>query len=82
MTWLAALAVAGLDTLGAGVDAAMRWVVKGNDDENSCKPCKDNLGHLYRNRTDAYADYPGGSGYIKCLGKNNCRCRVVKRGGQ
>lgn len=72
----------GMGAFLAGVDAAMRWKVTGHDDENSCKPCKDNLGHLYRNRESAYADYPGGSGYIKCLGKGNCRCKVVKRSGQ
>lgn len=63
----------------AFIENAMRWVVKGHDDQNSCKPCLDNLGHLYSNRQSAYADYPGGAGYIKCLGGSNCRCTVVKR---
>lgn len=62
---------------------AQRWVAVCMDDANSCQPCKDNNGHLYRNRADAYADYPGGSGYVNCIGAkygNECRCRVVKRG--
>lgn len=68
--------------LFGSVDMAMRWKVKGEDDENACDPCKKNHGKLYRNRASAYADYPGGSGYIKCVGAefgNNCRCKVVKR---
>jgi hypothetical protein len=58
---------------------AMRWVAVCEDDDESCQPCKDNDGQLYRNRGDAYADYPGGEGYVHCLGRGNCRCRVVKR---
>ncbi len=61
------------------LDMAMRWKVIAEDDENSCKPCRSNAGRLYRNRASAYADYPGGSGYIKCKGRANCRCRVEKR---
>lgn len=66
-------------------DAAMRWVVKGEDDPNACDPCKKNHGKLYRSRAAAYADYPGGAGYIKCVGAehgNKCRCTIVKRRGQ
>jgi len=63
-----------------GPDAAMRWVAVCADDDNSCQPCVDNNGKTYRNRADAYKDYPGGSGYIHCLGAANCRCTVVKRG--
>ncbi|MFF4834095.1 phage portal protein [Streptomyces sp. NPDC001315] len=73
-------AVAGL--LGTEVEAAQRWVAVCVDDENSCQPCKDNNGQLYRNRAQAYEDYPGGSGYIHCVGAeygNDCRCKVVKR---
>lgn len=60
--------------------AAQRWIARAKMDENSCQPCKDNNGRLYKNRADAYADYPGGSGYVKCEGRTNCRCTVVKRG--
>jgi len=73
-------AVAGL--LGTDVEAAMRWEVVTEHDDNVCKPCADNDGHLYRNRAQAYQDYPGGSGYVKCVGAeygNDCRCKVVKR---
>lgn len=59
---------------------AQRWVVRCADDDDSCQPCKDNDGRTYRNRQAAYRDYPGGRGYVKCLGKSNCRCTVVKRG--
>jgi HK97 family phage portal protein len=64
---------------------AMRWVAVAKDDDDTCQPCKDNDGHLYRNRQDAYDDYPGGSGYVNCIGAeygNECRCKVVKRGGK
>lgn len=63
-------------------DAAMRWVVVAVDDDNTCEPCRENDGRLYRNRAAAYKDYPGGSGYVDCVGAefgNDCRCKVVKR---
>lgn len=47
---------------------------------HNCQPCLDNDGQLYRNRAAAYEDYPGGKGYVNCLGGENCRCTVVKRG--
>ncbi len=68
-----------------GVDAAMRWQVQGEDDDNACDPCRENHGKLYRNRSSAYADYPGGQGYIKCVGAqygNKCRCTIKKRRGR
>ncbi len=64
------------------VEAAMRWEVVAHMDDNTCQPCMDNDGHLYRSRAAAYKDYPGGSGYVKCVGAeygNECRCKVVKR---
>ncbi|MFD6113606.1 phage portal protein [Streptomyces yangpuensis] len=64
------------------VEAAMRWVAVSEDDDNTCEPCRDNNGQTYRNRAAAYRDYPGGSGYIHCVGAefgNDCRCKVVKR---
>lgn len=68
-----------------GVDNAMRWVVKGHPDStNTCDPCLKNIGKTYRNRAAAYADYPGGKGYIKCVGAqfgNKCRCSTVRRRG-
>lgn len=67
---------------GVDVDNAMRWEVVAKIDDNTCKACADNDGHLYRNRAAAYKDYPGGSGYVNCTGAeygNECRCRVVKR---
>lgn len=66
------------------VEAAQRWVVVAQDDDNTCEPCRDNAGRTYRNRQQAYRDYPGGSGYIHCEGArygNDCRCKVVKRRG-
>lgn len=65
------------------VQAAQKWVAVSEDDDNTCEPCRDNQGQTYRNRAAAYRDYPGGSGYIHCVGAefgNDCRCRVVKRG--
>lgn len=74
-------AVAGLT--GGEIEAAQRWVAVAVGDENTCQPCLDNDGEVYRNRAAAYKDYPGGSGYVKCVGAefgNECRCKVVKRG--
>lgn len=65
------------------VQAAQKWVAVSEDDDNTCEPCRDNQGQTYRNRAAAYRDYPGGSGYIHCVGAefgNDCRCKVVKRG--
>lgn len=72
--------VAGL--LGGDVENAMRWEAVAVIDENTCEPCRDNDGQLYRNRAAAFKDYPGGSGYVHCTGAefgNECRCKVVKR---
>ncbi|MFI8448238.1 phage portal protein [Streptomyces erythrochromogenes] len=65
------------------LEAAQRWVAVSEDDDNTCEPCRDNNGQTYRNRAAAYRDYPGGAGYIHCVGAefgNDCRCKVVKRG--
>jgi len=73
-------AVAGL--VGDDVEAAMRWEAIAKIDDNTCKPCADNDGTVYRNRAAAWKDYPGGTGYVKCIGAehgNECRCKVVKR---
>lgn len=67
---------------GGEIEAAQRWVAVAQDDDNTCEPCRDNDGQLYRNRAAAYRDYPGGSGYVHCTGAefgNECRCKVVKR---
>ncbi|MFI1728190.1 phage portal protein [Streptomyces acidicola] len=72
--------VAGL--VGGEIEAAMRWEVVTEHDDNVCQPCADNDGRLYRNRAAAYKDYPGGTGYVHCVGAeygNDCRCKVVKR---
>lgn len=64
-------------------EMARRWQAKAHIDDNVCKPCKDNDGFLYKSRADAYADYPNGRGYKKCVGAqygNTCRCKVMKRG--
>lgn len=72
------------DAAPVAVLNAQRWVVKAEMDKDTCGPCKANNGRTYKNRADAYSDYPGGDGYTKCVGAkfgNGCRCRVVKRGG-
>jgi hypothetical protein len=65
------------------IEMAMRWKVRAkSEDGNICEPCYKNKDRLYRSRSAAYADYPGGSGYIKCIGAqfgNKCRCKVIKR---
>lgn len=58
-----------------------KYVVQAHLDENTCDPCRANDGKLYRNRKSAYADYPDGTSYVKCVGEefgNHCRCKVVK----
>lgn len=68
---------------GEDIENAQRWVVVTEDDDNRCDPCAEQDGRTYKNRAQAYKDYPGGSGYIHCTGAefgNECRCRVVKRG--
>ncbi|WP_097921751.1 phage portal protein [Streptomyces sp. wa1063] len=77
-----ALAAQLLDDGAPNIDAAMRWVVVAEDDDNTCGPCAENDGKTYRNREQAYKDYPGGAGYVNCVGAeygNDCRCTVVKR---
>lgn len=67
---------------GDGIEAAMRWEAVAVIDDDTCQPCADNDGQLYRNRAAAYADYPGGQGYKDCVGAefgNKCRCKVIKR---
>lgn len=62
---------------------AQRWQVAAHLDDNTCDPCRNNHRKTYRNRGDAYKDYPGGKGFKDCVGAkygNSCRCRVVKRG--
>jgi HK97 family phage portal protein len=64
------------------IEGAMRWKVVGHEDDSTCDDCRKNFDKLYRSRAAAYADYPGGKGYIKCIGAqfgNECRCRVEKR---
>lgn len=66
----------------ADPEAAMRWVAVETIDDNTCEPCKKNDGKLYRNRADAYKDYPGGRGYVGCVGAKHgheCRGTVKKR---
>lgn len=74
-------AVAGL--LGEDIENAQRWVAVAVDDGDTCHNCRENDGHTYKNRAEAYADYPEGEGYVRCEGVaygNACRCKVVKRG--
>lgn len=66
--------------IDAGITAAMRWEAVEILDDATCDPCRANDGKLYRNREDAYKDYPDGQGYVKCEGRDNCRGTVAKRG--
>lgn len=65
------------------IEAAQKWVAVAVDDGDTCHNCRENDGHTYKNREQAYADYPEGEGYVRCEGVpygNACRCKVVKRG--
>lgn len=73
-------AIAAYEELEFGPENAQKWVAVENIDDQSCGPCKAVNGKTYRNRADAYADYPGGTGYVNCEGRDNCRGHVVKRG--
>lgn len=69
--------------IGGDVEAAQRWVVVASDDGDTCHNCRENNGKTYKNREQAYKDYPEGEGYVRCEGVpygNACRCKVVKRG--
>lgn len=64
------------------IDDAMKWEAVEEDDDSTCEHCVKNRGKLYRNREDAYADYPNGKGYKDCIGAefgNDCRGYVRKR---
>lgn len=68
---------------GEDVENAQRWVVVITDDGDTCHNCREQAGRTYKNRAQAYKDYPGGEGYVRCEGVvygNDCRCKVVKRG--
>jgi HK97 family phage portal protein len=65
------------------IEAANRWVAVEDIDDNTCEPCRENDGMLYKNREDAYKDYPDGKHFVNCVGEefgNHCRGRVEKRG--
>lgn len=67
---------------GSDVENAMRWEAVEHDDDHTCSPCKAVNGKTYKNRAEAYKDYPGGQGYKDCVGAeygNPCRGKVVKR---
>jgi hypothetical protein len=74
-------AVAGLT--GGDIEAAQRWVAVEHDDDHTCAPCREVNGKTYKNRAEAYKDYPDGGGYVGCVGAkygNPCRGHVQKRG--
>lgn len=74
-------AIAG-DVLRERIDNAMKWEAVEENDDSTCDPCKANDGKLYRNREDAYADYPDGKHFKNCVGEefgNHCRGYVRKR---
>lgn len=65
------------------ITAAQKWVaVEHVDDDSTCEPCRENHGKTYKNRQEAYEDYPDGKGFKDCVGAefgNECRGKVVKR---
>jgi ATP-dependent protease ClpP protease subunit len=61
---------------------AQRWQVTAHLDDHTCDPCRNNHRKTYKNRADAFKDYPGGRGFKDCVGAqygNKCRCTVAKR---
>lgn len=74
-----------LEELSRRIDDAMKWEAVEEEDDSTCEHCVKNRGKLYRNREDAYEDYPGGKGYKDCIGAefgNDCRGYVRKRKGK
>ncbi len=69
---------------GGAIEDARKWeAVEMIDDDHVCDPCRENHGKTYKNRAAAYKDYPGGEGFVDCIGAkfgNKCRGKVVKRG--
>lgn len=68
--------------LDSRIDDAMKWEAVEEEDDSTCEPCKANNGKLYKNREEAYKDYPNGEGYKDCVGEefgNSCRGHVRKR---
>lgn len=64
------------------LEAAQKWETVVHEDDSTCAPCLTQKGKTYKNREDAYSDYPDGAGYKDCVGAefgNTCRCTVRKR---
>lgn len=72
----------GLCEHDARIHNVKRWEAVEHVDDATCQPCQDNNGKLYTTRAEAYADYPGGTGYKDCVAADygNCRGKVVRRG--
>lgn len=70
-------------SLGApALENRMKFEAVAVDDDNTCEPCRNIDGKLYRNLEDARADFPGDGGYKDCIGAeygNDCRCHYVRR---
>jgi HK97 family phage portal protein len=63
---------------------AQRYVAVEEMDEDTCGPCREVNGKLYKNLAAAREDYPDGTGYINCVGAkygHPCRGHAVKRKG-
>lgn len=66
---------------------AMKYQAVAHMDENTCDPCKEVDGKLYRNLEEARKDFPNcptDCGYKNCVGAkygNKCRCAAVRRRG-
>lgn len=64
------------------IEAAQKWEAVEEEDDSTCEPCKANRGKTYKNREEAYKDYPNGKGFKDCVGAefgNDCRGHVRKR---
>lgn len=69
----------------ATVEAAMKFRAEAVLDADTCQPCRDLDGKLYRNLEAARVDFPTGQvGYKNCVGAQygeQCRCTYVRRRG-
>lgn len=72
-------------TTGPALEAAMKYRAQAVLDDDTCQPCRDLDGKLYRNLEAARVDFPTGEvGYKGCIGVQygeQCRCKYVRRRG-
>lgn len=73
-----------VNRLAIEAENRMKYQAKAHVDGNTCQPCKDIDGKLYRNLEDVRKDFDPEGGYRDCIGAqfgNRCRCTYIRRRG-